>query len=311
MLFMRFVAIGRSQFLYNSVEKLINSKHILKAIITDKGTREYTRQIEDFKKLAEKYSVPFLVSSNNSEICDFLSNINDFEIGISVNHRNLINESVINQFNYGILNFHGGDLPKYKGNACQAWAIINGEEKVAACIHKMVANQLDEGPIILKKYLNIDESTKVNDILQWIYKIGPGMFLESINLLSANPQYRVQDNKEFIRSHRCHERRPEDSQIIWSAPAVNIIRLINASGFPYNGAFSTFEQKIIYIIEASRYTLDEDISAIPGQVTRILSDGVIIACGKNETIKISQVSFDGTTCFSPTEIIKSTRKRLT
>ena len=29
----------------------------------------------------------------------------------------------------GILNAHGGDLSKYRGNACQAWAILNGEKK--------------------------------------------------------------------------------------------------------------------------------------------------------------------------------------
>ena len=36
---------------------------------------------------------------------------------------------VISIFTLGILNAHGGDLPRYRGNACQAWAIINGEEK--------------------------------------------------------------------------------------------------------------------------------------------------------------------------------------
>ena len=58
------------------------------------------------------------------------------------------------------------------------------------------------------------------------------------------------------------------------------------------------------MIECSRNTLGEDISAISGQVTRILSDSVVIACGENETIKISQVSFDGTTSFPPTEIFQ-------
>ena len=38
-------------------------------------------------------------------------------------------EEVIDFFELGILNAHGGDLPRYRGNACQAWAIINGEER--------------------------------------------------------------------------------------------------------------------------------------------------------------------------------------
>ena len=42
-------------------------------------------------------------------------------------HR-MFSQSTIDLFPLGIL-IHGGDLPKYRGNACQAWAIINGEEK--------------------------------------------------------------------------------------------------------------------------------------------------------------------------------------
>ena len=47
-------------------------------------------------------------------------------------------------------NAHAGDLPRYRGNACANWAIINGEDKVGLSIHKMDAG-LDSGPIIQKK----------------------------------------------------------------------------------------------------------------------------------------------------------------
>ncbi|GAB1465742.1 hypothetical protein MASR2M54_12420 [Aliarcobacter cryaerophilus] len=53
----------------------------------------------------------------------------DCEIAVSLNYSSIISQNVIDLFPLGVLNAHGGDLPRYRGNACQAWAIINGEEK--------------------------------------------------------------------------------------------------------------------------------------------------------------------------------------
>ena len=38
---------------------------------------------------------------------------------------------------------------RYRGNACQAWAILNGE-KISLCIHKMIGGELDSGDIITR-----------------------------------------------------------------------------------------------------------------------------------------------------------------
>ena len=58
-------------------------------------------------------------------------------------------------------NAHGGDLPRYRGNACQAWAIINGENKIGLCIHKMIGGELDISDIIARDFLKIDLGTKL------------------------------------------------------------------------------------------------------------------------------------------------------
>ena len=42
----------------------------------------------------------------------------------------IFGEDFINSFKSFILNIHCGDLPKYQGNACPNWAILNGEKKL-------------------------------------------------------------------------------------------------------------------------------------------------------------------------------------
>ena len=49
-----------------------------------------------------------------------------------------------------ILNAHGGTLPRYQSNACQAWAILNSEERAGLYIHKMMSAELDCGDIVAR-----------------------------------------------------------------------------------------------------------------------------------------------------------------
>ena len=74
---------------------------------------------------------------------------------------------------------HGGDLPRYRGNACQAWAILNGEDRIGLCIHRMIGDELDSGDIIARDYFSIDQTTKVTKAWEWLHKKIPELFLEA------------------------------------------------------------------------------------------------------------------------------------
>ena len=102
------------------------------------------------------------------------------DIGISMNYPGIIPQSVIDCFPLGVLNAHGGDLPRYRGNACQAWAILNGEERVGLCIHKMIGGELDSGDIIAREFLQIDINTSITEVWHSMSRRIPSLFLESV-----------------------------------------------------------------------------------------------------------------------------------
>lgn len=307
---MKFIAIGRGEWLLDSVSHLIQNGHELVAVISSSAPEEYRIQLEDFRDYARQKSVPFLHSSLNSEISSFLNEVGSFEIGISVNHPRILNSPVIDHFPLGVLNFHGGDLPRYKGNACQVWAILNGEKFVGACVHRMIPNEIDTGAIISRRRLEIDDKTKVNDIFEWLKYQGPQMFLESIERLIENSAFEIRDSNYGIRPHRCHARIPSDAKIDWTSSAIMILRLINASGYPYKGAYCQYEGRVIRIFEAEIIILPEDISAVPGQIIQSQPDSFVVACGKNETIRISQFKLENMDGKLTELAIKSTRSRL-
>jgi len=305
---MKVAIIGRTEILYETIELLRSKNHEVVCILTAKEAPEYERTALDFKELAQNLKIPFALGSKISDFHEFLKAVNA-DISISINYSGIIPQSVINLFPLGILNAHGGDLPRYRGNACQAWAILNGEERVGLCIHKMIGGELDSGDIITREYLPIDSQTKVTRIMEWMAARIPSLMLESLELLSGEPSYFIERQSQNPKDAlRCYPRRPEDGRIQWSNLSVDILRLINASNKPYAGAFCQYEGKKILIWDAELVDDDEEHCAVPGQVTKIGDDFVEVACAEGK-LRLLELEIDGAVMV-PNMIIKSIRKRL-
>lgn len=306
---MKFAAIGRSEILYNTILNLLEKGHKLTCIITSKEAPEYTKCINDFHDLSKKINVPFLVSSKIFNYKNILTKTNS-DIGISVNYTGIVPQSVIDLFPYGILNAHGGDLPRYRGNACQAWAILNGEKRVALCVHKMKGGELDSGDIITRDYINIDDNTKVSIVLKWVIDVCPYLIGKAVERLALDPNYilekQSQDPEDALR---CYPRNAEDGRIFWHDQSNYILRLINACNKPYPGAYCYLDDRKLIIWDASIVKDQEKFCAYPGQITAIGKRFVDVACGQGK-LRITDVEFNGEVLVA-SEIIKSIRKRLT
>ena len=240
---MRIGIIGRSEILYDTVLELKNAGHEICFIITSKEAPEYKKKSEDFYELSKRLNIPF---EKGSDIIKFKGLIKKEkpDVGVSLNFTKIIPKEIIDLFPLGILNAHGGDLPKYRGNACQAWAILNGEKRIGLCIHKMVGNELDNGDIIAKDYLKIDDNTKITEILNWIKINTKTMYLNVINKLEEKPNFILEKQSKNAKDIlRCYPRQPQDGRIKWNKTSIYIHRLINASNKPYSGAYCFFKEK--------------------------------------------------------------------
>ena len=306
---MKVAAIGRSEIMYNSIEILLERGFEVPLIITHKEAPEYTRTSKDFENLAQKIGAKYIYTS---KIVDFRDDIiqSECDIAISFNYPTIIPQNVIDLFPLGILNAHGGDLPRYRGNACQAWAIINGEERIGLCVYKMVGDLLDFGKIIVKDYFRININTKITEIWNWFIERIPEMFYEALKKLERDPNYYLEipsDNpKDWLR---CYPRLPEDGRIDWNKSNLEILRLINATNKPYSGAFCYFEEKKVIIWDAELYEDNENYLAIPGQIASIEPDGSIIVITGKGKLRIKEIECEEI-IGKPNKLIKSIRNRL-
>lgn len=307
---MKVLFIGRTEWLYNSILEISKiGKHEILGIITSKASFDYKVDESDFSILAKNLGTRFLFSNKltKKEITDVFGN--DIDLGISVNYVNIIDEEVIAMFKYGILNAHGGDLPQYRGNACSAWAIINGERKVGLCIHKMIGGELDSGNIIVRDYYKIQTNTYIADIYKWFEAVIPELFINALNLIEKDPNYfleRQSQKKQNIL--RCYPRTPEDGKIDWSKSAEEIHRLVRASSEPYRGAFS-FEGNDKIIIWRTKLVDDSyNWIGVPGQFAEFDNQGFLNILTGQGKIKLIQIERNGIKDV-PCNIYKSVRKR--
>lgn len=304
---MRVAIIGRTEILYETALHLQAAGHEIVCILTAKEAPEYQRDAEDFRALAAQWAIPFVNSARIREHRDFFVQARA-EIAVSINYSGVIPEEITVLFPLGILNAHGGDLPRYRGNACQAWAILNGEEKIGLCIHRMIGDELDSGDIIARAYLPIDIDSTVGKAMDWIGRVTPSLFLDALTQLQRDPTFILerQPNDPAL-ALRCYPRRPEDGRIDWRKPAPDIVRLVNASGHPYAGAFCFHDSRQLTVWEA-RLGDAERFLAVPGQVTAVTDDYLEVATGEGK-VRLTRMTLDGAPV-QPATVCRSIRSRL-
>jgi len=305
---MKVALIGRTKFLLNTAEYLIKNGIKIELIITSKGSEHDSLKIKDFKKFAIKSGAKFFNTENiNSEKIKSILKKNKIDLGISVNNLLLIKKDIIDLFKFGILNAHAGDLPKYRGNACPNWAIINNEKNIGLSIHYMV-EEVDAGDILLKKKYKINTKTTIGDFYKFAEKQIPIMFYECIKKIQNNKISKIKQMKKNMS--RTFPRNEIDGKIDWNKSINEIDRLIRASGFPFFGAYSYFGNSKLIILKAEISKPKFDYFAEPGQVVSRNKDGSVSIAGKNGFIILNEVMYKNKIFKKPSELIKTIHTKL-
>ena len=305
-LHMRIGVLGRTKWLIKSAELVVAAGHEISFVQTCSPEAHHLAEASEFQKLAERHGATFLFEPSVRKSLEFWRS-SGTEACISLNWPTLIPEDALRVFEHGILNAHAGDLPRYRGNACPNWAILNFESLVGLAIHRMTA-ELDSGPCFYKTQFPLSEETYIGDIYNWLGTEIPFAFVKAIDRLSESGSCLQEPD---VRPLRAFPRRPEDARIDWLAGTRQTLALVRASSHPFDGAFTTLEgRQIIRVFRAKRFHAKFDFLAVPGQVC--LSDGghPVIATGDGMvSIEECASSFGGSE-ETKRAILKSYRNRL-
>ena len=233
------------------------------------------------------------------------------DVGVSVNWINLVGAAACEAFRFGILNAHAGDLPRYRGNAPIAWAILQGESRIGITIHQMLPGELDAGPILTTDHFPLDNRVYIGEVFGWLRRRMPLMFVEAIEGLGDGTLRPQPQPGEPSLALRCYPRQPKDGLIHWSATAAALSRLVRARAEPFAGAFTIFRGRRLVVWRASAEPWDCPSLAVPGQVVgRDPTSGELRVATGDGVLVLEEIQLDGEPRLAPANFIKSLHDRL-
>lgn len=307
---MRFAVLGRTEMLLSAAEEAVRAGHEPVIVATCPAAPEYQAKEDDFARFAKAQRCPFILTRTlSTERHLNMLRASGAAVAISMNWMTLLRRPVLDVFPHGVINAHAGDLPRYRGNACPNWAILNGERRIGICLHRMDEG-LDTGDIFLRRRIAISDTTYIGDIYAALRVIIPQMFVELLNRLERGTARARPQSKDPSRSLRCFPRLPRDGLIDWNRTADDIGKLVRASSEPFSGAYTHLDGKRLTVWRAAPTRIGYPYLGLPGHVVEIASDGsVVVLCGQG-ALRITLVDYVHGVRTCPAEVISSTRTRL-
>jgi methionyl-tRNA formyltransferase len=314
----RFAALGRTEWLLDSSIAAQKAGHELRLVATCPPAPEDAVGISDFARLAERAGCPFFADTviNRTEYVQ-AARSSGAEVALSINWQTMIGPAMLAAFPpHGIVNAHAGDLPRYRGNACPNWAILTGEDRIVVTLHRMVED-LDAGPILLQRALVLGPRSTIGEVRAFIGAVLPDLFLGLLDGLAAGTLHHQEQSGAPSAVLRCYPRLPRDGEIDWRDSTAGIDRLVRASGRPFPGAYSWFQERNgegpihkLTIWAARPVSMPGTVLAVPGSVLRVPGEkawGVV--GGDGQAIVLDEVDLDGEPA-DPAGLFRTARQRL-
>jgi len=190
----------------------------------------------------------------------------------------------------GSINLHASLLPKYRGAAPIAWALIRGERVTGVTTMKIDAG-LDTGGILLKREVEIRDEDTTETLSDRLSAIGADLMVETLARLERG------EIEPSPQDHALATLAPilkkEDGRIDWSLTAEEIARRVRGLR-PWPVAYTAFRGKTLRIWSATPALLppESQDASDPGAIV-VQGDRLFVACGQSTFLEVREVQLEG------------------
>jgi methionyl-tRNA formyltransferase len=277
--------MGTPDFAVPTLKALINSKHKVVAIFTQKpkpkgrGLEVTSSPIQIVAEEAKipVYSPTTLKTEESFKMIDEIA----ADIIVVAAYGFIIPANILACKKYGCINLHPSRLPRFRGAAPLQHTIIEGDKESSICVIQMDAF-MDTGDILLQKDFTLPPRPQLKWLHDYCAQEGAKMIVQTIdNIDSLKP---AKQSVEGVKL--AGKLRKEDGLIDFQMDAFEIdCRIRGTSAWPV----SYFKSNIgdIKIIDAEPVILDHQES--PGSM---IDGQLLIACKKN-ALKINKLQAPG------------------
>jgi methionyl-tRNA formyltransferase len=272
---LKIIFLGTPEFACPTLQALVESSHQVIGVVTQpdrpkgrgqKLTPPPVKALASSKNLPifqpEKIRDPAMIQA-----CQGLKP----DIIIVVAYGQILPQSLLSIPLRGCVNLHGSLLPKYRGAAPIARAILAGEARTGVTTMLMDAG-MDTGPILLTEEEPITQGDTSGILHDRLAQIGARLVLKTLEGLGKGTiTPRPQDHSQATYAPKILK---DEGKIDWQVPAAKLLNLLRAFD-PWPGAFTYWQGAMLKLFRPS--VVEENTRETPGTIVRASADGLAIA----------------------------------
>ena len=286
----RIVFFGTPSFAIPSLKKLFQGPDEVVAVVTQadrekgRGQKVFPSPVKELVLL--QGMVPLQPEKVKEEA--FQENLKELRLDlfVVVAFGQILPKSLLKIPRYGAVNVHASLLPKYRGAAPIAWAILKGE-KVTGVTTMMMDEGMDTGDILLQAEIPIEEKETCETLHETLSVLGAQVLIETLEKLKrGNVRPLPQDHSKATCAPPLKK---EDGWIDWGKEAEEIDRQIRAF-YPWPGAFTQWGDRLLKIYQGE--VRKGTYQGRAGSVVWVGTDFIEVEAGKDSFL-IKEVQPEG------------------
>jgi methionyl-tRNA formyltransferase len=208
----------------------------------------------------------------------------------------ILPKTVLNLPKYGAMNIHASLLPKYRGSAPIAWAILNGEKKTG--ITTMLMDEgMDTGDILLQSEISIHEEETTEALHDRLASLGAQLLSETLEKMKRGEIHPTP--QDHSKATYAPVLKKEDGRILWIKGAEEIDRQVRAF-HPWPGAYTEWQGQILKIYKGE--VTEGKAAGKAGTVLWVGTDFIEIETGKGSYV-LKEVQLEGKRRMSAREFL--------
>lgn len=272
---LRVLFMGTPGFAIPTLEALVCSSHRLVGVVTQpnkpagRGRRPRPSPV---KERALEVGLPVMEPQRAGEP-GFLEEVRRLgpDVAVVVAYGQILPPSFLQIPPLGCLNVHASLLPRHRGAAPIAWAILMGDQVTGVSVIQMDQG-LDTGPVLSSRSTPIGPQEDAQELSERLSRVGAELLVEILaEMEKGGIQASPQGEEGVTYAPRL---RKEDGRIDWAQPAQRIWRQVRAL-VPWPTAYTTWRGKQLRILKARPLAMET--GETPGRIVRARGGSLWVA----------------------------------
>lgn len=131
------------------------------------------------KKYAQEYGLPVAQPTSHGDLANVVSDHGPFDVGVVVAYGRILRSEILDAPEHGLLNVHFSLLPRWRGAAPVARALMAGDTMTGVTIMRLDQG-LDTGPVLTAQAIDIGQEENAGELTERLAILGARLLVSSV-----------------------------------------------------------------------------------------------------------------------------------